>query len=226
LQKPTIEECEIFVTGGAGYLGRYLIPRLLERGHRVLALVGPGTERKIAPGAQTVAGDVLDFSYAERIPSCDTFVHLVGASHPGPANAKEMRSDLAAIRVAIAAALAAHARNFVYVSVAQPAPVMKAYQQVRVQCEDAIRVSGLNATILRPWYVLGPGHRWPYLTLPLYWLMYAQPSTRDAARRLGLVTLDDMIGALTNAIETPCFGVRTFRVIDIRAAGSDTARGR
>jgi hypothetical protein len=56
--------------------------------------------------------------------------------------------------------------------------------------------------------------------------MYALSSTRDAARRLGLVTLDDMIGALTNAIETPCFGVRTFRVIDIRAAGSDTARGR
>jgi hypothetical protein len=26
--------------------------------------------------------------------------------------------------------------------------------------------SGLNTTILRPWYVLGPGHYWPYLLKP------------------------------------------------------------
>jgi nucleoside-diphosphate-sugar epimerase len=218
---------EIFVTGGTGYLGSHLIPRLLERGHRVRALVRPSSEGKIAPKAQTVAGDALNASYAEKIPPCDTFVHLVGVSHPTSAKAKEFRLlDLAATRVAIAAALAARVRHFVYISVAQPAPVMKEYQQVRAECEAAIRASGLNATILRPWYVLGPGHRWPYLIVPLYWLMYVLPGTRDLARRIGLVTVDEMIGAIANAIETPCFGVRTFRVIDIRDAGSDTARGR
>ena len=134
--------------------------------------------------------------------------------------------DALPTRVAVAAALHAKGRNFVYVSVAHPAPMMKAYQQVRAECEAAIRASGLNATILRPWYVLGPGHRWPYLIVPLYWLMYVLPGTRDLAQRIGLVTVDEMIGAIANAIETPCFGVRTFRVIDIRDAGSDTARGR
>jgi nucleoside-diphosphate-sugar epimerase len=218
---------EIFVTGGTEYLGSHLIPRLLERGHRVRALVRPGSERKIAPKAQAVAGDALNSSYAEQIPPCDTFVHLMGVSQPTSAKAREFRSvDLAATRVAIAAALAAQVRHFVYVSVAQPAPVMKKYQQVRAECEEAIRASGLNATILRPWYVLGPGHRWPYLIVPLYWLMYVLPPTRDLGRRVGLVTLDEMIGALANAIETPCFGVRTFRVVDIRTAGLDTARGR
>jgi uncharacterized protein YbjT (DUF2867 family) len=218
---------EVFVTGGTGYLGSYLIPRLMERGHRVRALVRSGSERRLAPGAQAVSGDALNLSYVERISPCDTFVDLVGASHPSSAKAKEFRAvDLAATRVAVAAALAAKVRHFVYVSVAQPAPVMKEYQQARAECEEAIRASGLNATILRPWYVLGPGHRWPYLTVPLYWLMYVLPPTRDLARRVGLVTLDEMIGAVVNAIETPCFGVRTFRVIDIRTAGSDTARGR
>ena len=50
-------------------------------------------------------------------------------------------------------------------------PMMKAYIQVRSECEAMIRESGMNATILRPWYVLGPGHRWPYLLLPVYKIM-------------------------------------------------------
>ena len=58
-------------------------------------------------------------------------------------------------------------QHFVYISVAHPAPMMKAYIEVRSQCEAMIRQSGMNATILRPWYVLGPGHRWPYLLLPI-----------------------------------------------------------
>ena len=43
-----------------------------------------------------------------------------------------------------------------------------------------------------PWYVLGPGHRWPYLLLPMYKLMELLPSTRAGATRLGLVTLEQM----------------------------------
>jgi len=55
-----------------------------------------------------------------------------------------------------------------YVSVAHPAPVMNAYIEPRMEVEAAIRAAGLNATILRPWYVLGPRHRWPYVLLPFY----------------------------------------------------------
>jgi uncharacterized protein YbjT (DUF2867 family) len=35
---------------------------------------------------------------------------------------------------------------------------MKAYVRVRQECEEILRESGLACTILRPWYVLGPGH--------------------------------------------------------------------
>ena len=92
-----------------------------------------------------------------------TFVQLVGVSHPSPAKAAEFRSiDLVAGSEAIAAAVFAGIQHLIYVSVAHPAPMMKAYIAVRAECEALIRESGLNATILRPWYVLGPGHRWPY----------------------------------------------------------------
>jgi hypothetical protein len=161
----TTQNHSVFVTGGTGYVGRPLIAQLLERGHEVLALVRPGSEKRLPAGCQLILGDALDGkSYAGNITPADTFVQLVGVSHPSPSKAAEFRSiDLASGRSAIEEAKGAGIRHFVYVSVAHPAPVMKAYIDVRSQCEAMITESGMNATILRPWYILGPGHRWPYL---------------------------------------------------------------
>ena len=49
----------------------------------------------------------------------------------------------------------------------------------------AIADAGLTATGLRPWYVLGPGHRWPLLFVPGDLLAGHVPSLRAGARRLG-----------------------------------------
>jgi uncharacterized protein YbjT (DUF2867 family) len=156
-------------------------------------------------------------SYSSHIAPADTFVQLVGVSHPNPSKAAEFRRiDLASGQGAIDAAQAAGVRHFVYISVAHPAPIMKAYIEVRSQCEVVIRQSGMDATILRPWYVLGPGHRWPYFLIPIYKLMELLPSTRAGATRLGLVTLNQMVRSLVYAIETPAPGVRTVEVPEIR----------
>ena len=101
--------------------------------------------------------------------------------------------------------------------------MMKAYIEVREECESMIRDSGLNATILRPWYVLGPGHRWPFALLPAYWLLERLPSTRDGARRLGLVTLEQMLRALAGAVGDPCTGVRVLGVPEIRRCTFDSS---
>jgi uncharacterized protein YbjT (DUF2867 family) len=93
---------------------------------------------------------------------------------------------------------------------------MKAYVEVRVKCEEALARSGLNATILRPWYVLGPGHAWPYALVPFYKLAELVPSTRPAAVRLGLVTIREMVGALLYATENPPRGNRVWEPKDIR----------
>jgi uncharacterized protein YbjT (DUF2867 family) len=166
-----------------------------------------------------VLGNALEgASYADKIPPADTFVQLVGVAHPSPAKAAEFRKiDLPAGLGAIAAARDAGIRHFVYLSVAHPAPTMHAYIAVRTECEEAIEATGLNATILRPWYVLGPGHRWPYLLLPMYKIAERFPSTREGALRLGLVTLDQMICALTRAAETPVQGRKMVSVPEIRA---------
>jgi nucleoside-diphosphate-sugar epimerase len=80
-----------------------------------------------------------------------------------------------------------------------------------------VRQSGLSATILRPWYVLGPGRRWPLILKPIYWLMEQIPSTRESAQRLGLITLEQVVAALTYSIENPPEGMRTLSVPEIRS---------
>ena len=208
----------VFVAGGTGYIGRVLIPVLLERGHHVRALVRRGSEHKLPSGCEAVIGDALDsLTFIDRVRPSDTFVQLVGVPHPSPSKAAQFQSiDLASVKASVSAAAQARVKHFVYVSVAQPAPVMKAYQAVRAEGERLIRDCGLNATIIRPWYVLGPGHRWAYTLLPIYWLFERLPGTRDTARRLGLVTLDEMVAALAQAVEAPGDGIRIYDVPSIR----------
>jgi uncharacterized protein YbjT (DUF2867 family) len=214
------ERRNVFIAGGTGYMGQRLIPRLLQRGHEVRALVRPGSEEKLPDGCTAVIGNALDASsYAECVSPADTFVQLVGVAHPSPAKSAEFRRiDLPAGLEAISAAKSAGVRHFVYVSVAHPAPMMKAYIAVRVECESALESTGLNATILRPWYVLGPGHRWPYVLLPIYKVAERVPQTRGGAQRLGLVTLEQMLSALTFAVENPVQGRRILEVPEIRMA--------
>jgi len=208
------------VTGGTGYLGRPLIAQLLARGHEIRALVRPGSESKLPQGCKAVSGNALDASsYSAQVRPADTFVQLVGVSHPNPSKGAQFRSvDLVSAKGAIQIAKKAGVAHFVYLSVAHPAPMMKAYIAVRAECEETLRQSGMNATILRPWYVLGPGHRWPYALLPLYKLMELLPATREGATRLGLVTLDQMVGALLSAVENAPNGIRIVQVPEIRTA--------
>jgi uncharacterized protein YbjT (DUF2867 family) len=121
--------------------------------------------------------------------------------------------DLASVHEALAAASGAGIEHFVYVSVARPAPVMKEYLRVRADAEAAIAATGVRATFLRPWYVLGPGHRWPHLLRPLYSLAERLPDYREGALRLGLVTVEQMTRALVVAVESP--PASTIRVVDV-----------
>ncbi|HEY7682247.1 MAG TPA: NAD(P)H-binding protein [Gemmatimonadales bacterium] len=209
---------EVFITGGTGYIGRRLIPHLTARGHRVRALVRPGSETRLPAGTAAVFGDALHgLSFAASVPPADTFVHLVGVPRPSPAKAQDfLRVDLASVAAAVPAALTSGVRHFVYVSVAQPAPVMQAYVAARVRGEALIRESGLSATMIRPWYVLGPGHWWPVVLVPGYWLASLFPSSRDTARRLGLVTVGQMLRALVWAVEHPADGIQLLEVPQIR----------
>jgi uncharacterized protein YbjT (DUF2867 family) len=220
IRSPEQKLMNVFITGSTGYLGRALCELLAARGHTVSGLCRPKSIRKLPPGIKATPGDALTAgSFASALARDMTLVHLVGVSHPAPWKEAEFRAvDLASVRASLEAARRAGVSRMVYVSVAQPAPVMRAYLRVRAECEELIRASGLAATILRPWYVLGPGHRWPVALIPAYRVLELLPSTRESATRLGLVTHHQMVSALVWAVEHPANSVRILDVPGIRSA--------
>jgi uncharacterized protein YbjT (DUF2867 family) len=195
-----------------------LASQLIIRGHRVRVLTRASSALRVPAGAEPVIGDALSgASYAACVRPGDTVVHLVGTPHPSPSKAAEFaRVDGPSIRAAVHAARVSSAAHLVYVSVAHPAPVMHAYIAVRSAGESAIAAAGLTATVLRPWYVLGPGHRWPIVLMPLYGIAALVPSLRAGAERLGLVTIEQMLRALIHAVEAPP-PRRSIRIVDVPA---------
>jgi uncharacterized protein YbjT (DUF2867 family) len=211
----------IFVTGATGYLGERLIPLLLERGHHVTALAREASLTKVPAGCQVVTGNPLDAeTFTDAVRGSDTLVQLVGVPKPAPWKGPQFRAiDGPSAMAAIRAAAAASVPHFVYVSVAQPAPIMRDYLAVRRECEAAIAQAVLVATILRPWYILGPGHWWPLALQPVYRLLERIPGTQEAATRLGLVTIREMLGAMVWAIEHRPTSRRVVDVPEIRRLG-------
>ena len=196
---------DVFVTGGTGYIGGRLVPALTARKHGVRVLTRRESASRVPSRATVVVGNALDAdSIASALHAGDTLVHLVGTPHPSPSKAEEfVRVDLASVRASVAAARRTGVAHFVYVSVAQPAPMMRVYLEVRAEGEKTIAGAKLTATMLRPWYVLGPGHRWPFMLAPFYAFASLVPSWRADAARLGLVTLAQMVNALVHAVENP-----------------------
>lgn len=79
---------QILVTGGAGYVGAVLVPKLLERGHRVrvldLYIYGDGVFGPYSshPALEEVWGDIRDTDTVRTsLRDCDTVIHLACISN-------------------------------------------------------------------------------------------------------------------------------------------------
>jgi nucleoside-diphosphate-sugar epimerase len=78
---------KVFVTGGAGYVGAVMVPRLLALGYKVkvidLYLFGEVfKEHKYNPNLEEVHGDIRDQAVLKReLPGCDAVIHLACISN-------------------------------------------------------------------------------------------------------------------------------------------------
>jgi len=84
----------------------------------------------------------------------------------------------------------------------KPASMMEAF----IACATKARRSSgtvdegdVCAPVVRP----RPGHWWPYALVPFYWIAELLPPARESARRLGLVSISQMLNALVWAVDHP-----------------------
>jgi len=150
---------DILITGGTGYIGAHLVPVLLARGHRVRVLARPESAERVSPQATSVIGDALDGKSVESaMRPGDTVIHLVGTPHPNPSKAAQFEKvDLVSIRATVAAAKSVGISQIAYVSVAQPAPVMRAFLWVRTLGEAMISRGGIDGDDRATLVCLGSG---------------------------------------------------------------------
>lgn len=192
---------------------------LLQKGHLVKALTRKGSEQKLPAGCIPVVSDPFDANaFVHHVERGSTFIQLLGVSHPGPSK-KELfyKIDFASVSASVAAATQAGCKHFVYVSVAQtPTSVMHDYQVCRAKCEQMITQASLKASMIRPWYIIGPGHYWPIFFLPLFKLLEIIPHTSAKAKALRLVYLSQMLNTLVYAVEHPPEPLRIFEIEEIR----------
>ena len=209
----------IFITGGTGYMGRRLLKQLVARGCDVTALVRKGSEQKLPKGVRAIIADPFDAAtFGQWIPKGAVYVQLLGVAHPSPRKKEQFKEiDLRSVKASADAAASANVSHFIYVSVAMAeSSAMKDYQAVRKEGEAYLQSKTFPCTIIRPWYVLGPGHWWPVLLLPVYGIAQLNEAWRKKAGSFSLVTIGQMLRILLKVIETPPAPRRVIEVQHIK----------
>lgn len=193
----------VFVSGGTGRLGRSLILELLRRGHLVKCLYRPQSWDRVPVGVLPVPGDALDGpSFVDRLEPGDTLVHLTGVGRPRPWMRRAFETvDAGSFGASLSVAQAGHAGHFVYLSVSYPAPFLGPYGEVRRRCEGRLALSGLRASILRPWLISDRPTSWVW-------------------QRLGILDRRQLAAALVWAVENPPSSTQTLDVQRIQELGS------
>jgi predicted dehydrogenase/nucleoside-diphosphate-sugar epimerase len=234
------ESCaKILVTGASGLIGRHLVRRLLQEGKRVRIFVRrqPDAEFINDANVEVLLGDLGDPGAVDRAVKGTEIVYHLGAAMKGSAHDHECGTVRGTQNI-VDSVLRRDVQRLVYISSLsclhaavtrrgavitedwpiEPCPTKRgAYTQAKTAAEktvlDAVRDRHLQAVLLRPGRVFGPGMT----------LLTPEVARRmgnffvvlgDGTRELPLVYVEDVIDAIVLAAETSEFDGRLFHIVD------------
>ena len=136
----------ILLLGGSGTIGRATAQALRAEGHRVIALVRPGSEAP--PGCTILRGQVEAATLAQAMTGIDAVVSCLASRTGEPKDAWAV--DHAANSAALKAAAAAGVRHFTLLSAICVQRPMLEFQRAKLAFEAELQAAPIGWTIVRP----------------------------------------------------------------------------
>lgn len=224
----------VLVTGGTGFIGRWVVAGLHARGFEVSvfdARPNPAALDEIREGlageVRLVTGDIADGSVQSAAEGCDGIVHLAGimtvdaAADPVRAAQVNLIGSLHAFEAARAHGI----DRLVYVSTAgvfgpddpiNPRP-MTHYGSQKLAIEGAARAylldHGLPSVGFRPYIVYGPGQSSGIAAGPSIAISAAARGESTVIRfsgRVGFVHVRDVAALMVAAVSAPVIGAEAY----------------
>ncbi|MDO9280433.1 MAG: NAD(P)H-binding protein [Pseudomonadota bacterium] len=205
----------VFVAGATGATGQVLVPLASAAGFELRLHVRPATAPKSPLGADPRAR-IFDLGDAdalrEALRGCDAVISLIGTMRSRfDAGDTYASSDVGTTRALVDAARAAGVPRFLLLS-SVGAGGAGPYLQMKGECEELVRSSGLGWTIFRPSALASPsagpagthGKRWvPPGATALTAALRGVPGIGGLVARYGPIPIEVLARAMVRTLEAP-----------------------
>lgn len=198
----------ILVTGATGFIGRRVVARLVAMGHEVRCLVRPARKERTLPAGisvHMVAGDLSDLpALRVAMQRVNAVIHLASiwtergartfesVNYQGTLNLIEAAHEGGASRLVFLSYPGAD-RNSAY-----------AFLRSKAQAEEAVRLSELEFTVLRPSWVYGPEDKWTTrIAMVLKSVPFFFPVVGDGQTRLQPLWVEDLAQCIEQCLTRP-----------------------
>lgn len=205
----------VLVTGGTGFIGSVLVPRLVSAGYAPRLVVRRAPPRPPDPGVDVVVADVSDpAAVTAAATGAAAIVHLAAATSSGrlhPAVAYRVNVGGASALVEASRRTGAHLIVVSTQHVYLPAPGL--YGRTKRMADAIFTAAGVPVTILRPSLVYGPGTRGVFVRLAtLVARLPVIPVIGAGAWRMRPLFLDDLVDVVLAILARPELAGRTYDV--------------
>jgi uncharacterized protein YbjT (DUF2867 family) len=195
----------IFIAGGTGFVGTYLVAALREKGHDVTLLVHRRNPA-VVNGIVQVEGDVTRLDSIERAAvGCDAVINLVGIIREFPSRMITFeRLHVQATANMLVATHKAGIRRYLQMSALGTRPdAVSRYHETKYRAEELVHSSGLDVTILRPSLIYGPKDTFINMLAGQLRLTPIMPIIGSGEYRLQPIHADDVASCFALALEMP-----------------------
>ena len=200
---------QVVIVGGSGFVGNYLASRLVQEGHRVRVLsrhkvaAEHGPLHEVVGHVEHIECDVHNQQALNAAFSgCSVVVNLVGIlNEPGHNGRGFHRAHVALSHKVVEACRANRIERLLHMSAlgANAATGPSFYLRSKGEAEDAVHISGLKATIFRPSVIFGEGDSFLNRFATLLKIPGPLPLA-CASARFAPIWVDDVVACFAHAI--------------------------